>query len=116
MRNIDILKESIKKLAREIRGTRYQFRESQRNRKTNHKLLRQLETLRYEFRHHHIAYCELRGRTRDQIETKPQSTRKQVKHTNENYINKIKEAYAWTPEEITTYEERMAKKNETIHS
>jgi len=111
MRNIDILKESLKKTAREIRGTRYQYREAQRNRKISYKLLRQLEALQYEFRHHHIAYCELRGRTRDEIEH-PNDNH----YPNERYIEQIKEKFAWSEEEIATYEERKGHKNETIHS
>ena len=46
-----------------------------------------LERLRIEYRHRHIAFCELLGKTRDQIE-KPNS-----KSANENYIEKIKTEY-----------------------
>lgn len=42
-----------------------------------------------EYRHYHIAYCELRGRTRDQIE-KP----REGNSPNESKINKIKELYS----------------------
>jgi len=115
MRNIDILKKVIKKSARDIRGTRYQFKEAQRNRKSSWKFLSQLNKLKYEYRHHHIAYCELRGRTRDQIETRPKSTRKEYITPNEQYILNIKDQYAWTEEEIATYNERKAK-NEAVHS
>ena len=52
--------------------------------------------LSYEFRHNHIAYCELRGRTRDQIE-KPAD----CNLPNEVYIEKIKSKW-------------MEKINETI--
>ena len=103
MRNIDILKEKLKKTAREIRGTRYQFKESQRNRSTKYTLLRQLHDLQYEYRHHHIAYCELRGRTRDEIET-PNDNH----YPNSNYIEQLKEQYAWSEEEIALYQERKA--------
>jgi hypothetical protein len=57
-----------------------------------------------DYRHHHIAYCELRGRTRDQIE-KPREDNK----PNEYEINRIKTLYAWTPEEIAKYNERNIK-------
>ena len=41
--------------------------------------------LKYHFRHHHIAYCETRGRTREQIE-KPSI----YNPANQSYIDKIK--------------------------
>jgi len=40
---------------------------------------------KYKFRHHHIAYCELRGRTRDQIEIPAKNNL-----ANQTYIDKIK--------------------------
>lgn len=40
---------------------------------------------KYEFRSHHIAYCELRGRKREEIETPSESN-----PVNELYIEKIK--------------------------
>lgn len=43
------------------------------------------KTMSYEFRHNHIAYCELRGRSREQIE-KPSDNNL----PNEDYITKIK--------------------------
>ena len=45
-----------------------------------------LDDLRYKVRHHHIAYCLLRGRTMLQIE---QSTRDD-NTPNMTYVNKIK--------------------------
>ena len=103
MRNIDILKEIHKKTATEIKSTRYKFKETQRNGKTNYTLLRKLHDLRYEYRHHHIAYCELRGRTRDEIENPRDNN-----YPNDRYIQLLKEKYAWSEEEIVTYNERMA--------
>ena len=41
------------------------------------------------FRHHHIAYCELRGRTRDQIERPAENNL-----PNEAWIARIKAEYA----------------------
>ncbi len=45
-----------------------------------------------DYRHHHIAYCELRGRTRDQIE-KPGK----FNLPDEREIQAIKEAFGGTP-------------------
>ena len=52
----------------------------------------------YEFRHNHIAYCELRGRTREQIERPGENNL-----PNEDYITKIKTSW-------------MEKINENVHS
>ena len=41
---------------------------------------------KYHYRHHHIAYCEMKGRTRDQIE-KPSK----YNLPNQKYIEQIKE-------------------------
>ena len=46
-----------------------------------------LERHRSEYRHRHIAFCELLGKTREQIE-RPNS-----KVANEYYIDKIKQDY-----------------------
>lgn len=61
------------------------------------------------YRHHHIAYCELGGKTRDQIE-KPGEYHK----ANEREIERIKAEYAWSPEEIAAYNERKAKREEAL--
>lgn len=44
-----------------------------------------LDKKRYEYRHHHIAYCELRGRNREEIE-KPADDN----HPSDSYIDEIK--------------------------
>lgn len=78
-------KIKLKILSKEIRELKNQ--RPLRNRGT--KSLGQIEIsiyqLKYHFRHTHIAYCELRGRNRDQIE-KPAENNK----ANEKYIEKIK--------------------------
>lgn len=104
MRNIDILKQWIKDTAKQIRIVKFQYKEAQRNGliTMSNSLLYQLLKLQYDYRHHHIAYSELRGRTRLQIEPKV----REHNEPNEEYIKQIKEKYAWTPEEIKAYEER----------
>jgi ABC-type phosphate transport system auxiliary subunit len=111
MRNIDKLKLHIKETAIRIRKTRFQHKEAQRANlmRVANKLLRELHGLQYEYRHHHIAYCELRGRTREEIEGKVRDDN----HPNETYINNILDAYAWTPEDIEAYTARKEKRNET---
>lgn len=43
---------------------------------------------RYEFRHLHIAYCELRGRSREQIENPSENNK-----PNTEYINQLKQIW-----------------------
>ena len=105
MRNIDKLKTYLKETANQIRKIRPEYKEAQRNCTESWKLLGELSKLKIIYRHHHIAYCELRGRTRDQIEHP-----REYNEPNENYIDKIKKKYAWTEEEIATYLERIEKR------
>jgi len=105
MRNIDILKQLLKDTASQIRTVRFQYKEAQRNGliSVSNGLLFQLLKLQYDYRHHHIAYSELRGRTRLEIESKT----REHNEPNEEYIKQIKEKYAWTIEEIEAYKERI---------
>lgn len=59
-----------------------------------------------DYRIYHIAYCELRGRSRDEIE-KPKNP---LTYYQEKLVKNIKEDYAWTQEEINAYNERKAKR------
>lgn len=115
-RNIDKLKAKNKELATAIRKARTEHKETQRGNLKKEPIWKteaRLKHLQYEYRHHHIAYCELRGRSRIQIE---QKLRDCTPRPNESYINQLKEEYAWTPEEIATYTERMAKREATLCS
>lgn len=107
MRNIDKLKSYLKETAIKIRQTREQYKQAQRANliQTANKFLWQLRDLQYEYRHHHIAYSELRGKTREQIEPKTRDNHK----PNETYIRQLKKEYAWTQEEIEAYNERKEK-------
>lgn len=106
MRKIDELKQILKETASKIKTVRFQFKQAQKNPSTSvtieWTLLKGLRELQRFYRHHHIAYCELRGRTRDQIEKKI----REHNEPDELYIKQIKEQYAWSPEEIKAYEER----------
>ena len=97
MKNIQKLKQLIKDKAQAIRETRIRLKEEQRNGSGYKAATMQIGLLhlKLDYRHHHIAYCELRGRTREQIE---RHTREDTPALNENQINSIKEAYAWEAE------------------
>ena len=93
MKNIDTLKKELKELAKEISIAKPQ-------RKTVHFTGERTMTPdrantvcirnKYQFRHMHIAYCEMRGKTREQIEPKV----REGNYTNEMFIQKIKDEYS----------------------
>ena len=102
MKKIQELKLKLKEMAIDIRSNRTELREKQSiasckyneegipNMAEHIKIWSNLASrqsalidMKYGYRHHHIAYCELRGKTRDQIE-------KSKKSTCESYINTIK--------------------------
>lgn len=99
MTNIDTLKGKLKALAREIQIAKPQ-------RKTHHftgertispsKARTLCIRNKYQFRHMHIAYCELRGKTREQIEPHV----RKGNEPNEMYIQKIKAEYAFPVIEV----------------
>lgn len=84
------LKNYLKKLAIEIRTLKQKHREVQRQNKGGGSgYIPDLYYKCRDYRHCHIAYSELRGKTRDQIE-KPKENNK----PNEKDITQIKEKYA----------------------
>ena len=74
------LKQHIKGLAKEIKEKKGLRKESK------YGYVEGLLRLRYEARHHHIAYCRLRGRTMEEIE--PTSREDNAPHS--AYYHKIK--------------------------
>ena len=111
MKNIQLLKAYLKDTAAQIKESTKQLKKYQKEEQYTiySGLQRRIPILQYDYRHHHIAYCELRGIPRDRIE-KPKD-----KHLpNESYIAQIKEKYAWTPEEIEVYNERRARHEKAI--
>lgn len=82
------LKRILKGIATEIQVKRPLFRNEQRTHVSHTVSIYELLGLSDDFRHKHIAYCELRGRTRDQIE-KPHENNL----PDENRIKEIKDEY-----------------------
>jgi hypothetical protein len=80
------LKSELKSLASQIRKSRAEFKSAQR---TGTYIVSDLGSLCYKFRHKHIVYCLLRGRTREQIESSVREDNK----ANEDYIQELMEGY-----------------------
>jgi hypothetical protein len=90
------LKNYLKELAVEIREYKDKHKEVQRqNKGGGSKYIGEIYHRQYLYRHHHIAYSELRGKTREQIE-KPKENNK----PNEKVIEKIKKDYFDEPQAL----------------
>ena len=93
------LKVELKQLAKNIREARGKIRDNQQKFSKNEisyddlfdGTMRELWKCRYEFRHKHIVYCQLRGRKREQIEVPGEYNR-----PNEKYIDKLMGQYGKT--------------------
>lgn len=86
MNKIKALKALLKDKAKYIKNQRNEARKI--GGWEAHKIHTRLYPFSYEYRIHHIAYCELRGRTREQIEI-PRDTNL----PNEKWIRDIKKEY-----------------------
>jgi len=74
--------------ATEIRETRKLLKDAQRNSKATWRFRGDIIRMVPEYRHHHIAYSEMKGRSREQIERPREDNL-----PNENWIEEIKKEY-----------------------
>jgi len=90
------LKNLLKEFAIEIKELKKDLKETQRqNNGAGGGLMFNLFVKRRDCRHHHIAYSEMRGKTREQIE-KP----REDNLPNEDLITKIKKEYFDEPKTL----------------
>jgi len=82
------LKQWLKDTGKLIRRLKIQHKENQRKGKNDWKEQGYLDRLRWEYRNRHIAYSELRGRTREQIEP---TLKEDTPKPDEDWIADIKE-------------------------
>ena len=99
--NIHLLKmkEELKQLAADIRNGKLGRKPKFRN-NNNYNDWDNLSYNRFSFRHNHIAYCTIRGRSRQEIEVPRDDNL-----PNEGYINSIIETYN---EAVCAGQERLA--------
>jgi len=62
------VKEEQKARAKDIRELKNTRKQDKRNGRSLYAIEGDIAWEKHEFRHHHIAYCEMRGRTREEIE------------------------------------------------
>ncbi len=65
------IKEELKKEAKELRDLKHEFKNGQRGTNKGKRVWENdVQKAKWEWRHKHIAYCMLKGRTYEQIEGK----------------------------------------------
>lgn len=82
------IKEDLKKVAKEIRKLKRSRKQDKRNGRALWEIEGDIWEAKWYFRHKHIAYCEIKGRTRDQIE-RPKDDNK----ASQPYIDKFKKEW-----------------------
>lgn len=90
LESIDYLKAILKQIAFDLKQSKIELKEFMRgNFEGNlYTLIRRVNFLKHQYRHHHIAFCELRGKLRKEIEI-PDSENP----VNEKYLGEIKRKY-----------------------
>lgn len=66
--NMSELKSWLKKTAEQIKAQKKEYKQKQRENTDTWQDRVSLKNIRRKYRHYHIAYSQLRGKTRDQIE------------------------------------------------
>ena len=79
------VKEELKTWSQKIRELKATRKIDKRDGRSLEDIEADVRNLKYKIRHHHIAYCEMRGRKRDQIERPAEGN-----YPNETTITKIK--------------------------
>lgn len=119
-KNVKTLKEELKVLAQNIKTAK---QERKTVRFTGTRTLKspytwqddadyaceQTRKLSYEFRHKHIAYCMLRGKSYEVIEPKV----RQGNEPNMRYVQSLIEEYDWTEEQKKEFAERNKQMKES---
>ena len=84
----------LKGLSTQIRELKAEFKELERNKKDSYSKRREVQKAKYEFRHEHIAYCMVRGKTYKQIERSVRENNE----PNEDYIEQLLNSYPAIPQ------------------
>lgn len=85
------LKEFLKSTAAKIKATKIELKHNARAGQSYYQQQSEVYFAKREFRYHLIAYCEMRGLKREQIEKPAENNL-----PNESYIKQIKEKYNGT--------------------
>lgn len=91
MKKIKVMKEELKVLANEIRTKKVEWKESQKKGLSSWKIQYWLIENRKLFRHKFIAYCLLRGKTYEQIESKCHENNQPDQELIQRFVNEYTE-------------------------
>lgn len=92
------IKEELNKIAVEIKETKKEIKEKQRNKKYAGNLQYSITHTKSDYRHKHIAYCLLRGRKYEEIE----SHIREGNEPNWSLIKKLQEEYSEAIKDVRT--------------
>ena len=109
-KNVKTLKNELKKLAEEIRTAKKERKSSYTGERVYTSTIwkdyevaaMKAQKLSDTFRHMHIAYCLLRGRSIEEVEPK----NRKDNEPNMSFVHKIMKEYDWSDEEKAAYLER----------
>lgn len=85
---LEEVKEQLKTWAKEIRLLKISRKQDKRENRELYEIEGDIFKLKYKYRHCHIAYCEMRGTSREKIEKPAENN-----WPNENEIGKIKKEW-----------------------
>ena len=90
MKKTNPIKEELKQLAQQIKESKLELKDKQRNHTAVWKDYSKVYNLKSSFRHRHIAYCLIKGKSYEQIE-KPKEGNEPDFDLIENYKKEITE-------------------------
>lgn len=88
------VKEQLKAWGKELKKLKRSRKQDKRNGRALWRIESDVQSLKWIFRHNHIAYCETRGRTREQIECPRdgnEASENRIDQIKEEWVNKIDE-------------------------
>jgi len=100
MKKTNPVKEQLKKMSERLKQLRHEIADTQRKGNVASDLMSEQSFTKREFRHRHIAYGLLRGRTYEQIENK-------VKEGNEPNFQRVEDLKRKFQEELEEYYENV---------
>lgn len=88
------LKDELKQFYKDKKELGFEEFRKKHEGRWNYDIERDIRKAKYEFRHQHIAYCLIRGRSYEQVESKVRENNE----PNQDYIKQLLEEYPSIPE------------------
>jgi len=97
MKKTNPVKEELKQLAQEIKQSKIDLKDAQRNGNVGYKMHWKVSHLKDEFRYKHITYCLLRGREYEEIERPKEGNEPdffKIEDLKKQFTKRLEEYYA----------------------